>query len=317
MSSQPAPIVNPTSRTAIVKETAQKVRPEYKREKIRVFSPKHLIDDVEAFGTYFRFEPFSVVEVGDIRQYPRDEKNRLILKKKPVIIAEARQVADFIVSSECRGAHHFIILRAPEGTPECESEKQEATQQWIAVYLEQSEQEISGWERFVSEFRIARAGSPPPIMPKHIKRAYDFRASYAAGLIGRKEFICMICSADFDTIEDYNKHASIQHPGAGSSGVGPMTPSAPPPAPMLAPVKAIGAQGPSLAEEKRRKEAERKGAAILARANDIGLPLSVADKKGLQHGDKDVIADVTQRFEKELLEQRDEERANVPPGDTP
>lgn len=307
-----------------------------KRPVIHVFNPTQFSDSVAVGGHFFSFAPRSVGEctcahhqrdkgedptgVHELMEWPRTERGKLItaggLGTREVVMA-ADKVADHIVSPECRGGKEYIIL---EGTPdEQEDQKRAAIDRWNVRYLADAEQTIATWESHVASLKSMRPGDPPPRRPRHVVAAYQFSDNHVA-MAGRKaKFVCDLCGWDGldaepqmpDTGESLAWHRRRRHPGVAMSinaeMVAAMVADDEPPAATTedfgestqGELAGSGAAKPGDAPAPPSAP-DPEGDALVRRSKAHGMALGVADKKGLHHGDMDVIADVKKRLDEHV-----------------
>jgi len=278
--------------------------PRRRDRRVNVYNPSHRNDVVQAFGSFYTFAPHAVgkclcaphnqpgreenVGIHSVLEFPKNEKLEPEFDKPRKVGAEgdltADRVAEFIVSDECRGAKHFVIL---EGTPaEIEELKRVADARYVGAYLEKVESSIASWENYVSKFRTENPSSVAPSMPKDVQEDYAFRARHREAMKKRKAHVCLICSLDTDDRAEYVKHYAEEHPNA--------------------PQPTADGGAPPLVDYDDDDEGEGKsknrltpglGRKMLARAEAAGLALSVADVKGLKHDDFDVYQDIEVRMD--------------------
>lgn len=257
------------------------------RPSVEVFNPQPWCDDPMAFGQPFHFEPESTVEIGDLYDWPRDDQtNRLITTGHRDIVMAAYDVAEFICSAECRGKRGFVIL---EGTPEeRERQKAEAIQTWAEEEVGRVEEKIANWEAYVQRAVSAAPGMPAPRQPKDVTRAYAWRKKYLRAQDARSEFVCRFCGFETGDQGRLQAHLVEEHPGAVPM-LAPSVPAVPGPAIAVASPPEPSAQDPG------QEERIRLGAVLMDQVAQQGFPISVADRKGLEHGDPDVLSDVRAR----------------------
>jgi hypothetical protein len=261
--------------------------------------------------------------VHEILDWPRTERGQLVtdggLRAREVVLS-AEKVADIIVGPECRGAKGYVTL---EGSPaEQEEQKAAAVQKWVTFHLADVEQTIAGWEAHVADLRQMRPGDPPPRRPRHVVAAYQFRDNHLE-MIGRvAKYVCSLCGWDGleaipprpDTAESLAGHVRQAHPGVALPEVAPEP--APAPAANRPPTQAeldeertlesmgddpnsqvLGNAAAPAGSTPVERKPDPEGEALTQRAKQLKMPLSVADLKGLQFGDPDVVKDVTARLE--------------------
>lgn len=296
-----------------------------KRLVVPVFNPTHFADEVAVGGHFFSFEPMSVgrcncahhqkeagedpTGVHELTDWPRNEKGVIVDsggRGTREVVMTADQVADHIVSPDCRGDKGFVRLEGTEA--EQEDQKRAAIEKWVKYHLADVEQEIATWEAHVSNLRAARPGDPPPRRPRRVVAAYQFRDNHLAMLGRRAKFVCDMCGWDgleaipprADTAANLAEHRRVTHPGVviGQAAVEAA------PAPGKAEEDLGNAAGGSIDGAGTAPEGtavatskDKEGAAVAARAKAMGVELSVADKKGLAHDDPDVIGDVKARID--------------------
>lgn len=279
--------------------------------RVLVYSPSHRRDVVQAFGAFYTFEPHGVGKCGcaehnvngmednegchAVLDYPRDEKNKLLIHSPRKVGADgeltAERVADFIVSDACRGGSHFVIL---EGTQEEIAElKRVADAAYVSQYLEKAEAAIASWENYVSRFRTENPGLESPRMPKDVQEDYAFRRRHREAMKVRAAHVCKACSYETDVRRDYTDHVIEEHPNSTEAAEIRNAETAPPAAVRVEASLPPGATPPK--DEKRIPAGD--GKKLLARAETVGIELTVADRKGLVNDDFDVYEDVQARIE--------------------
>lgn len=271
------------------------------RARIPVYNPSDFPKWIEIAGVSYFFPPGEVgrciceehktdnVGIHDAMDYPRSDRGRLLMDQPRQVVGEGKYhaltCAKYIVNPDQHGKQGFCIL---SGTPEQQiQQKAEARANWIRIHLETCENIINAWEAACAAQAVNNPGRPAASQKPDVRAAYAFRKKYRSGLVGRLENICNHCGYETNTPEDLAVHVREEHPVAASQARAiAASPSAA--LPVLPETKP-----PTSAEELEQK---REGKAVLDNAVAANLPLTVADRKGLQYGDMEVVADVRQRL---------------------
>ncbi len=259
--------------TAIRPMPRRFVRPTYE-----VYNPGDTGASLNAGGRSYHWLPQDVCEIFDHLQWPKDDDNRLVTTGRKEIATSAEDVAQLLCSDAHLGPVGFCILQGAD------DERLEQMGVARKIWVEQRSEAVAGiieaWEQLVAS--ESRPGKVPRRTPPRVKRAYEDRERFAEIEEQRKEFVCASCGMDFDVAADFASHTALHHPGAASL------------LPEAAPKEIEKPEEPGL---KRQNSKSKKGLAILQAAEDAGLELSVADKKGLKFGDRDVVKDVEERLD--------------------
>lgn len=255
--------------------TAVAARPRFKRPVYLVYNPMDTGKDYTGVDRNYHWDAMDSCEIHDALTWPKDDDNRIITGGRREILSDARAVAELLCSEEHLGPLGFVILEGSEG--EQQEVMRQARRQWIGVRTVEIEQIIDGWEHHVAAVTSGRPGAVPPRPSKRVARAYDDRGKFAAYGDGeeRKAFVCEFCGLDFEVSADLRSHALLNHPAV------------------------VKPEADEVPTKERKGPDINKGKAVLAAAKDSKVKLSVADRKGLQFGDQDVISDVEARIDAE------------------
>jgi len=265
--------------------------------RIEVYSPVTRPRDVECFGTLYHFPPRGIAQcicaehvasgdvegVHDAFEYERDDMNRILTQHPKKVTFTALQVARHICGPDLMGGLGFVMLAG--SMEEQEAQKRQADLRYAEFRSSEVEEIIADWEARCAEYSRIRPGQAPPRRPKNVADAYKDRELMERGANeGRADYICPTCSEETTTREAMDAHMALRHPGL--VGVSPITAPAVRAPDEAAPEPIQRVQTSLVASGKRYVEL----------AGKAGLPLSVADRKGLEHGDPDVIADIVVRL---------------------
>jgi hypothetical protein len=250
-------------------QTAMPARVNARQRRVTLYNPSHLQLHVAAFGQSILADPFAEFDVRPMLQHPRNEEDGRLLMDAPLIVKmPVEDVADQICSVKHWGRYGVCIIDGTE--QQREAAKLAAREKWLEFYSEIAERGIREWEAEVALFLQQNPGEKAPRQPHEVQEYYAFRKMRKS--LGRADHVCRFCGAEFDSTDMLGKHQIMDHPGAQLDVASAPAPSDP-----------------------AKDKAKARGAELLALADGLGLELSVADKKGLTHGDVDVIADIAER----------------------
>jgi hypothetical protein len=261
--------------------------PRYPR--VTLYNPRHVRATVLFSGTPYIVDPRSEFDVRGHYEPTRDEDGN-ILETRATLKVAAQEVAEFICADDQYGGDGFCILSglSPE---QKQAAKKKADDHWDALWIGRVNDEIEGWETFVRAVR--EAGGQIPKRPKRLDQLYGFRRSMK--IETRRAFVCPVCAEEVDTQELLAAHIEDEHPDTGVSEALDIVAKSvdekpkilvPKPKPDVVPAPARGS------------EQQLKGRALFDEAAKAKLPMTVADRKGLQAGDPDVMRDIQARLKR-------------------
>jgi hypothetical protein len=254
-------------------------------QKVTIYNPSHTRRMVLFSGTPYMVEPRSEFEVsGHYEPSRAEDTDRILLDRPAILKVTAQQVAEDICADDKYGADGFVILSGLSPA-EREMTKAKADAFWDEKHANRIFTEVEGWEGFVRGCRENNLALPK--MPKRIADAYAFRKQ--SRLSVAPTILCPVCAAELKNQAELRQHISDEHPETMVSEALDILARRTP--------EVEKVEEPSLLQVKRT-ENEEKGRALAAEAHEEGMALSVADQKGLRHGDRDVIRDIEARLKR-------------------
>jgi len=253
----------------------------YQRPPVELYNPTDFTRHVQFHGRIFRAPPQSAFKVYDILDYARNERQELLVNAPKLVPGGGTLTAEYIAAWICQSDQsphkrdHFVILNGTAA--EKEDLKRQARARWEKVYVGEVQSRILQWERFISS---RPAGEPIPQQPREIILAYEWRRLHRQHLAERKQFVCRVCAYETDSWENVREHVGLEHEGVSVEQA------------------VANMKSPDLPDTAEAKAPEQSpaGLGLIEAADAIGLPLTVADRKGCTFGDEDVIADVRGRL---------------------
>jgi hypothetical protein len=250
--------------------------------KVTLYNPRHFRAMVLFSGTPYLAEARSEFDVIGHYEPTRDE-NGTILDVPATLRVSVQDVAEHICAVDQYGGDGFCILSGLSPEEKAEA-KRKANAHWDSLYFERVNSEIESWEAFVRAVRESGQGT----IPKRTKRLdglYAFRRSM--NIEAKRSHVCPICAEELSTQPFLVAHIEEEHPDTGVSEALDILAKAQPKE--KAPVEAAPARGTA---------DQLKGRALFDQASKALVPMTVADRKGLQGGDLDVIRDIEARLKR-------------------
>jgi hypothetical protein len=255
--------------------------------KVTIYNPRHVRATVLFSGTPYIVEPRSEFEVLGHYEPARDEDGN-ILEARAILRVAAQDVAEHICAEDQYGSDGFCILSglSPE---ERERAKQQADAHWDSLYIDRVNQEIEGWETFVRAVR--ESGGTIPRRPRRLDHLYAFRRSMNIEV--HRAHVCPVCAEELAEQALLVKHIEMEHPDTGvSEALDILAKGAEAKPAVVLPKPDVQAAPP------RGNDAQLRGRALFDVAQKAKLSMTVADRKGLQAGDPDVMRDIQARLKR-------------------
>lgn len=277
------------------------------RPKIAVFNPTDVDDNVMVAGHPYHFPPGGTVLVSDQHKHPWTKDTtgrwRADTSKREVSIS-AKDIALHIVSDINRGPKGYVILF---GDGQDEDRKQAATEKYITWRMDHALSVERAWVAQCAAYGAGNPGAIPPRPSKSVRAELVWLDKNRKGYVGRKRFICILDSLDWDDQGEATAHAQLSHPGLDAAKVVIDTAAALQPRPAeaiqaetsgseSAPAPRARGGGPVVDSFGRTDDETLDTAVLLDEAEGLGVNLTRAELAGLLKQDQAVIGAVTSKL---------------------
>jgi len=258
------------------------------RPKIAVYNPGDEDHHVNVLGRAYDAPANGTFVVEIIRQHPRGKND------SGKVVTFLDRLEDAPGGGADKQVEHILSRYADKGFVALlgdgrdEDRKVEARELYIAWRIDYATTLEATWIQFVTAFLAANPGAAPPRQRRAIREQLAWLEKHRRGLMGRKEFICRVCSQEYDAQPDLETHVTLAHPGlAGTDAVLHVpaevrVPVVVPPAPS----EDVGVPGKV---EDTDDERGAVGAVLLGEAKKLKLKLTTKELMGLIEDDAKVV----------------------------